>query len=305
MSDIQSEAVAIAEDTDEYSVEEIEGRLAKMHEEYRVPLEEAVTSVRDNLGVWGNDEVTDLENVEGDENWYNLEVKVVDLWEPRSDSMAQVGLIGDETGTRKFVWFDGTDDIPTLEEGECYSLDTVVSDEYEDSTSVKLTTPTEVEHHPDMEIEVPESGTTHTGTVVNIESGSGLIKRCPEEDCTRVLNNGRCSEHGEVDGEFDMRIKATVDDGLDTPTVVFDKEATEELTGISLSDAEEMAKDALDTSVVAQEMEDELLAEQVTVTGPEYENGGSSTIFADSFDISSGISADDIDAALVKARSNA
>lgn len=305
MSDIQSEAVAIAEDTDEYSVEEIAGKLAKMHEEYRVPLEEAVTSVRDNLGVWGNDEVTDLENVEGDENWYNLEVKVVDLWEPRSDAMAQVGLIGDETDTRKFVWFDGTDGIPTLEEGECYSLDTVVSDEYEDSTSVKLTTPTEVEHHPDMEIEVPESGTTHTGTVVNIESGSGLIKRCPEEDCTRVLNNGRCSEHGEVDGEFDMRIKATVDDGLDTPTVVFDKEATEELTGISLSDAEEMAKDALDTSVVAQEMEDELLAEQVTVTGPEYENGGSSTIFADSFDISSGISADDIDAALVKARSNA
>ncbi|TKX60710.1 replication factor A [Halorubrum sp. ASP1] len=305
MSDIQSEAVTIAEDTDEYSVEEIAGKLAEMHEEYRVPLEEAVTSVRDDLGVWGNDEVTDLENVEGDENWYNLEVKVVDLWEPRSDAMAQVGLIGDETDTRKFVWFDGTDGIPTLEEGECYSLDTVVSDEYEDSTSVKLTTPTEVEHHPDMEIEVPESGTTHTGTVVNIESGSGLIKRCPEEDCTRVLNNGRCSEHGEVDGEFDMRIKATVDDGLDTPTVVFDKEATEELTGISLSDAEEMAKDALDTSVVAQEMEDELLAEQVTVTGPEYENGGSSTISADSFDISSGISADDIDAALVKARSNA
>jgi len=38
------------------------------------------------------------------------------------------------------------------------------------------------------------------GALVDVQSGSGLIKRCPEEDCTRVLQNGRCSEHGEGEG---------------------------------------------------------------------------------------------------------
>lgn len=305
MSDIQSKAVEIAEDTEEHSVEDIEAELSKLHNEFRVPLNEAASSVRNELNVWGDSEVDSIEDVEGDENWYNLEVKVVDLWEVDHESMAQVGVVGDETGTRKFVWFNGTDGIPTLEEGECYALDGVVSDEYEDRTSIKLTTPTEVEQLEDADIEVPDSATTQTGSIVNIESGSGLIKRCSHEDCTRVLNNGRCSEHGEVEGEFDMRIKATLDDGAETPTVVFDADATEELTDISLDEAQEMAKDALDTSVVAQEMASELLGKKVTVTGPEYENGGSSTIYADSFDVSSGISADAIDAALVEARSNA
>lgn len=304
MSDIQSKAAELAEDT-EHSADELESELDELVNEYRVPMDDAVSSVRSEYGIVGDHGVDPVEDVEGDENWYNLEVTVVDLWETDHESMAQVGIIGDETGTRKFVWFHGTDGIPTLEEGECYFLDGVVSDEYEGRTSVKLTTPTEVEHLEDAEIEVPENATSHTGSIVNIESGSGLIKRCPEEDCTRVLNNGRCSEHGEVEGEFDMRLKATVDDGENTPTVVFDEDAVEELSGIDLEEAQAMAQDALDTSVVSRAIADEVLGARLTVEGPEYDNGASATIYADEFDVSEGITAEAIEDALVEARSAA
>jgi replication factor A1 len=83
-----------------------------------------------------------------------------------------------------------------------------------------------------------------------------------------VLQNGRCSEHGEVEGEFDLRIKGVVDDGQDVQEVIFDREATEELTGIELEEAKTMAKDALDTTVVADEMRETVLGRYYSVTGP-------------------------------------
>jgi replication factor A1 len=105
---------------------------------------------------------------------------------------------------------------------------------------------------------------------VDIQSGSGLIKRCPDEDCTRVLQNGRCSEHGEVEGEFDLRIKGVLDDGEEVTEVIFDQEATEALTGITLEEAKEHAMDALDTTVVADDMREQLLGRYFSVTGPTF-----------------------------------
>jgi replication factor A1 len=60
---------------------------------------------------------------------------------------------------------------------------------------------------------VDDNERTMEGALVDIKDGSGLIKRCPDEDCTRVIRNGRCSEHGDVSGEFDLRIKGVLDDG--------------------------------------------------------------------------------------------
>lgn len=65
----------------------------------------------------------------------------------------------------------------------------------------------------------------------------------------RVLQDGRCSEYGEREGEFDLRIEGVLDDGDTVQKVLFNREATEELTGIILADAKERVMDALDTSV--------------------------------------------------------
>ena len=281
MSELRQEAEATAEQFSDHldvDADEIEERLATLVDEYRVPLYEARRSVtnsylddagmeRDELGRGGSESVL-VNEIDEDEQWVDLRVELVDLWEPRSDSISQVGLLGDESGTIKFVAFE-TSDLPELTEGQAYELSNVVTDEYEGSYSVKLNRTTQITEI-DEEIEIGDNADTVEGALVDIQSGSGLIKRCPEEDCTSVLQNGRCSEHGQVEGEFDLRIKGVLDDGETVSEVIFDREATEKLTGMSLEEAKDMAMDALDTTVVAEEMADDVLGRYYRVTGPTF-----------------------------------
>ncbi|WP_435094823.1 replication factor A [Halorubrum sp. N11] len=281
MSELRQEAEAIAEQFSDHldvGADEIEERLENLVNEYRVPLDEARRSVtnsylddagmeRDELGRGGSESVL-VNEIDEDEQWVDLRVELVDLWEPRSDSISQVGLLGDESGTIKFVAFE-TSDLPELTEGQAYELSNVVTDEYEGSYSVKLNRTTGITEI-DEEIEVGDNADTVEGALVDIQSGSGLIKRCPEDDCTRVLQNGRCSEHGQVEGEFDLRIKGVLDDGESVTEVIFDREATEDLTGMGLAEAKDMAMDALDTTVVAEEMGDDVLGRYYRVTGPTF-----------------------------------
>ena len=279
MTDLRTHAAEIAEQFSDHvdvTEDEVETKLRSLVEEYQVPIDEATRSVRnsyleeaglerDAISQGGSDQVL-VNEIDQEEQWVDLRVKLVDLWDPRSDAIAQVGLLGDESGTIKFVAFE-TSDLESLEEGTSYELSNVVTDEYEGSYSVKLnrtTTITEI----DDEIEVGDNSDTVEGALVDVQSGSGLIKRCPEEGCTRVLQNGRCAEHGEVDGEFDLRIKAVLDDGHEVQDVIFNREATEALTGIELEEAKQLAKDALDTTVVADEMRADILGRYFTVTGP-------------------------------------
>jgi len=307
MSELRQEAEAIAEQfSDQLDVDpdDAEERLTTLVDEYRVPLDEASRSVtnsyledagmeRDELGRGGSEE-TLVNDIDEDEQWVDLRVTLVDLWEPRSDSISQVGLLGDESGTIKFVAFE-TSDLPELTEGASYELSNVVTDEYEGSYSVKLNRTTQITEI-DEEIEVGDNADTVEGALVDIQSGSGLIKRCPEDDCTRVLQNGRCSEHGQVEGEFDLRIKGVLDDGETVTEVIFDREATEELTGIGLEEAKEMAMDALDTTVVAEEMADDVLGRYYRVTGPRFNR----YVLVDEMESPGAV---DVESALIEARS--
>ena len=307
MSELRQEAEAIAEQFSDHldvAPDEVEERLENLVNEYRVPLDEARRSVtnsylddagmeRDELGRGGT-ELVRVNDIDEDERWVDLRVKLVDLWEPRSDSISQVGLLGDESGRIKFVAFE-TSDLPELTEGQSYGLSNVVTDEYEGDYSVKLnrtTTITEI----DEEIEVGDDAETVEGALVDIQSGSGLIKRCPEDDCTRVLQNGRCSEHGQVEGEFDLRIKGVLDDGETVTEVIFDREATKNLTGMGLEEAKDMAMDALDTTVVAEEMADDVLGRYYRVTGPRFRR----YVLADEVEDPGAV---DVDSALIEARS--
>jgi len=278
MTDVQQHAAQIHDqfsDTLDITVADVEERLDTLVNEYKVPADEARRSVtssyldeagmdREELG--GESEERTVETIAAPEEWVDLTVKVLQLWEPRSESIAQVGLLGDETSTIKFTSW-ATSELPELEEGSVYRLENVVTDEYEGQFSVKLNRTTTIEEL-DEEMEVGDDAITVEGALVDIQRGSGLIKRCPEEGCTRVLQNGRCSEHGEVEGEFDLRVKAVIDDGSAVHETIFDREATEELAGISLDEAKEMAMDALDTTVVADEIREGVLGGYYRVEGP-------------------------------------
>ncbi|TKR25761.1 replication factor A [Natronomonas salsuginis] len=279
MTDLRKHAADIHEqfsDSLNLTVDEIEDRLETLVSEYRVPIDEAHRSIvssyldeadmdRDDLS-GGSTEAATVADVDAPEEWLDLTVKIVDLWEPGADSIAQVGLLGDETGTIKFTKW-AKSDLPELEESAVYRLGSVVTDEYQGRFSVKLNSSTTVEEL-DTDIEVGDDSTEVEGALVDIQSGSGLIKRCPEENCTRVLQNGRCSEHGEVDGEFDLRIKGVLDDGVEIHETIFNQESTEELTGITLDEAQQMAMDALDTEVVVEEMREAVLGRYYRVSGP-------------------------------------
>jgi len=219
MSDVRQHADDIHEQFSDHledvSVEDVEERLTTLVDEYKVPIDEARRSVtnhyleeagleREDISS-GDSEKANVEDVDEPEEWIDLTAKVIELWDPRSDSVAQVGLLGDPTGTIKFTKW-AKSDLPALEEGGVYELRNVVTDEYQGRYSVKLNSTTVIEELDD-DLEVGNDTSEIEGALVDMQSGSGLIKRCPEEDCTRVLQNGRCNEHGEGEGEFDLRIR--------------------------------------------------------------------------------------------------
>ncbi|MFC7026857.1 replication factor A [Halomicroarcula sp. GCM10025710] len=308
-SDLRTNAVEIHEqfsDQLDIEVEDVVSRLETLVDDYQVPLTEARRSVvntyldeagmdREQLGGGGggNDQVQ-VSDVDAPEEWVDMRVTVVELWEPRADAVAQVGLLGDETGTIKFTKWSKSD-LPELEEEPPTPCAT--SSPTSTRASSRWLNRTTVIEELDEAIEVGDDSVEVEGALVDIQSGSGLIKRCPEDDCTRVLQNGRCSEHGEVEGEFDLRIKGVLDDGEEVTEVIFDEEATESLTGITLAEAKEMAMDALDTTVVADEMRQKILGRYYRVTGPTFRR----YVLADEQERLTGTV--DAEGALIKARS--
>lgn len=228
----------------------------------------------DGGGTSGDEEVAveDAKSLGGDE-WVSLRVQAVNVNNDHdSDAIAQMGLLGDETGTIRFVSW-AKSELPSIEEGQAYELENVVTDEYQGNISVKLNSSTEITEI-DEDIEVGDDNKEVVGCLVDLQSGSGLIKRCTEEDddgnvCNRALRNGQCGEHGDVEGDHDIRLMAVLDTGTDVHDVVVGAELTAELTGIDKDEAVDMAMDALSMDVVGDAMRERVLGRYYRVEGPE------------------------------------
>jgi replication factor A1 len=196
--------------------------------------------------------------------WINLKTRVVSLWETNSDAISQSGLIGDETGTIKFVkWAKA--DLPDMEEGRSYHLRNLVTDEFQGRFSVKLNRNSQIEPL-DIDVEVGSQAAEFAGALVDVQKGSGLIKRGPV--CKRSLAKGICSEHGKVEGTYDLRIKGVLDDGGRVQDVLINRETTERLVGLTLDQARQMAMEALDHEVVRSLIESRLVGRYFSVIGP-------------------------------------
>lgn len=259
---------------------EVEDRLHLLISQFKVQPGEASRTVisffrqqhglsfDDMKGTRGAADVIGIGSIPVEDNrWVSLRAKVVQLWESRSEAVAQTGLIGDQTGTTKFTIFEKSrESLPTLEEGKSYALDNVVTSVFNGQVGVKCNKNTTITPLSE-DIEVSRKTETMTGIITSLSSGSGLIKRCPE--CQRALVKGQCGEHGRVDGIYDLRIKA-VFSPLGTSTsidLIMNREVTEALTGVSLERAKEMATDALDQSVVLDEFRRNFTGRYYRVTG--------------------------------------
>lgn len=106
---------------------------------------------------------------------------------------------------------------------------------------------------------------TVVGTVVDIKKGTGLIFRCPE--CNRVVQKGVCQIHGKVAQVPDLRIKAVIDDGSAALTAIMKKDVTENLTGVTLKEGMEEAREAMNMDIVGNHIEERLLAKPIEIRG--------------------------------------
>jgi replication factor A1 len=253
---------------------EIETRLDQLINKFKVPQEEARRNVINFFLKQHNIPKTEffapqetptvkVSEIKEDGKWVTMRGKVVQLWETNHESVSQVGLLGDESGTIKFTkWTKAA--LPQVEEGKSYLFKNVITSEWQGQFSIKLNKTSEIVPLKD-DIEVGRSLVEYSGAIVDIQSGSGLIKRCPE--CNRALMKGACGEHGKVEGIYDLRIKAVMDNGEKVQDILLNREVTEALIGITLEKAREMATEALDQAVVLDMIKTKLVGRYFVVQG--------------------------------------
>ncbi|MFB6251018.1 MAG: Single-stranded DNA binding protein [Halobellus sp.] len=212
----------------------------------------------------------------------NVEVRVLEANERvidgrNGETTIREGVVADETGRLPFTDWEARSE---LREGHDFRFEEVYVREFRGVPQVNLsefTTVTPLAREVDVDDEAPRMRIAEAvgsgglfdvelfGNVLEVRDGSGLIERCPE--CGRVLQNGQCRTHGEVDGEDDMRVKAIVDDGTGTVTAILGRELTEELYGGTLEDAMTAARDAMSKEVVADEIRERVVGHEYRVRG--------------------------------------
>ncbi|HTY15344.1 MAG TPA: nucleotide-binding protein [Methanoregulaceae archaeon] len=171
----------------------------------------------------------------------SVRAKVVQEWDATHDRMLQSGLLGDESGTVKFVtWKE--EGKEKLVPGGVYNVYYALVDEFNGRYSLNLNTATIVPEEGD--IEVTSGSATIQGVLVHVAPGSGIIKRCPQEGCNRVLSRQNyCPVHEMQTGfKYDLRIKGWLDNGQVTHEILLQKDAVEKLTGMTLAESQELAE---------------------------------------------------------------
>jgi ssDNA-binding replication factor A large subunit len=91
-------------------------------------------------------------------------------------------------------------------------------------------------------VKTREVGSKLSGKITQIYDGSGLIQRCPK--CNRWIIDDFCMVHSDVDGVWDLRIKARFDDGKERCTLIFKRDMTEKSVNITLEEAKKLGEAA-------------------------------------------------------------
>jgi len=253
---------------DEKVKKDAKDRLKILLEEFKVPEEEAVRTVinyivkekkvPEDAVVFVQAPVIKVSSLRPGE-WASLKVKLVKLWDSKSEAVAQSGLAGDETGIVKFIiWSDGPEF--ELKEGGNYLFENIFVQEYNGKLEVSVTKRSRIK---EIDEEIQLLRREIAGAIVAIHKGSGLVQRCPE--CKAVIK-GICPTHGKVDAVDDLRVKAVVDDGANTYSVVMGEEVVRALTGIGLKEAREIAAKVLDRDAVRSELVRRLFGRYVKIS---------------------------------------
>jgi replication factor A1 len=121
-------------------------------------------------------------------------------------------------------------------------------------------------------------GIQTSGTIVSVREDSGIIKRCPE--CRRVLRDGACFNHGEQDGNTDVRMRFVLDDGRSTVSLFVNKASTEQLLGLNEQQIESTISEKGQVEFV-QSIREQFLGRQCSAVGRSLVDDNGAMLLAD------------------------
>ncbi len=127
-------------------------------------------------------------------------------------------------------------------------------------------------------------GVTTSANIISVQVGSGLIKRCTESPCRRVLFDGSCNEHGPQSGENDLRLRMVMDDGICNASLIVGRDPTEAFLSTSLAEVEKQW-DADGGEDFIQALRSKLIGQKVRVRGRTVIDEQGAMMMADSIDV--------------------
>lgn len=183
------------------------------------------------------------------------------------------GIIADETGKAQFTsWHDfklKKEDVVKITGGYVKSWRGLPQLTFDENADVKKLKKEKISIDDVETINMPlhslvEKGgaldVQVEGKIIDIQKGSGFIKRCPE--CNRALRDKECNIHGKVEGIPDLRLKLVVDDGTGAVNTILNRKISEEIIGKSLDECKKMKQDDLD-----EEINEKLFAKNIKMRG--------------------------------------
>ena len=124
------------------------------------------------------------------------------------------------------------------------------------------------------------SGVTSTATVISVQSGSGIIHRCPE--CNKAMRDGACRDHGPQAGIEDLRLRIILDDGQTNGALILNRQSAESFLGQTMADVQDATKDDGGEAFLA-DLRSRMLGRKHTFTGRAMIDAQGALIMADSF----------------------
>ncbi|OKY77978.1 MAG: Single-stranded DNA-binding replication protein A (RPA), large subunit [Candidatus Methanohalarchaeum thermophilum] len=271
MDKVEKALKEVKESIEGFDQDSVRNELEELIKNFNVPIDQAVSTVirkhrDDSTRTKGKKNISEIEV---DESGLEIEGRVIRKTSREIEVEGEKrevisGTIADESGK---IGFTSWTAFP-FEEGAVVLIENGYTREWRGNPELQIGDYTNLkegddEAVPDIkelkspkEVTLPEVGNVFKAKIeaeiVDVQNGSGLIMRCPE--CNRVTKGGECQVHGEVDPNPDLRIKAILDDGRGVTQATLGREVTEKLTNIKLEEAKKMARDALDKSVVKEEM---------------------------------------------------
>lgn len=204
----------------------------------------------------------------------NLNIKVVESEKKEINSRNEItvissGIAGDSTGRIHF-----TDWSNRLEEGKSYRINNAYVNEFKDIPELNLDEYTEIEEIQEVESTDPpkieilnaikKDGAFDVwveGRILEIRE-AGIIERCRK--CGRILRNGSCKKHGDIQGEKDIRTKAILDDSTGALIIILDKNLTQKILSEKNKD---ISQNEMQDEKVTEIISNELVGKKFRVRG--------------------------------------